>query len=63
MLIADVEVSLDCYSEAADGPVATVKFKGSSDLDCPYLGWVRVVPRDGYIDIPAAFITALAVEN
>lgn len=56
---SNVEVNLDCYSDAADGPVATVTFKGNDDLDCPYLGWVRVVPRDGYIDVPKEFVTAL----
>lgn len=42
---------------AIDGP--EISFDGNDDLDCPYLGYTRVVPADGYIDVPNAFVTQL----
>ena len=39
-----------------------ISFTGSDDLDCPYLGWVRVVPDDGYIDVPSEMVTEVADE-
>ena len=35
------------------------EFEGNDDLDCPYLGYVRVVPADGYIDVPFACVADL----
>lgn len=34
-----------------------VNFRADDDLDCPYIGYVRVVPDDGYIDAPKEFVT------
>ena len=36
-----------------------VSFHAADDLDCPYIGYVRVVPYDGYIDVPKEFVTKL----
>ena len=36
---------------------AGIEFDGNDDLDCPYLGYVRVVPADGYIDVPFALVS------
>jgi hypothetical protein len=33
-----------------------IHFRGDDDLDCPYIGYTRVVPRDGYIDVPNEFV-------
>ena len=37
--------------------IGKISFLGDDDLDCPYLGWVRVVPDDGYIDVPCEMVT------
>ena len=39
--------------------IGKVTFDGDDALDCPYLGWVRVVPDDGYVDVPTSAIVKL----
>lgn len=55
--MSKVDVFFDIYDEDSDGPTGqTINFIGDDDLDCTYIGWVRVVPRDGYIDVPAKYV-------
>ena len=38
-----------------------VSFPANDDLDCPFIGYVRVVPDAGYIDVPKEFVTKVPV--
>jgi hypothetical protein len=50
------EVTITITVMDADGNTKTFDVDGNTDLDCPYLGWVRLVPEGGYIDLPLSYI-------
>ena len=53
MSAVTVQIWIDNGTERAQ---QMIEFTGDDDLDCPYLGFVRVVPADGYIDIPVELV-------
>ena len=52
--VSDVTITLTVMD--LDGNTKTFDVGGNTDLDCPYLGWIRLVPTNGYIDLPLSYI-------